>query len=171
MSNQAQSVSESHLSSGKEGCGAALGLINPLTGLANDYLNVFNEILLLLEFLPDMPEMTEEALAWQPRGYCEYFEQSPLPGADEALRAYHGIDPNLRARFETILSRLTQIAVEAQRMVAEESNKTDYPNSIANSCERTAAAMRAGLAHVARLINEGLHAKAAGAVPHCDRGA
>ena len=56
-------------------CEEALSLVNPTTGLANDYLNVFNEILLLLEFLPTMPEMTEDALAWQPRGYCEYFEQ------------------------------------------------------------------------------------------------
>ena len=52
--------------------------------LANDYLNVFSEILLLLEFLPAMPEMTDDALAWRPRGYCEYFEQSPLPGARDA---------------------------------------------------------------------------------------
>ena len=77
---------------------AVLSLVNPLTGLANDYLNVYNEILLLLEFLPSMPEMTDDALAWRPRGYCEYFEQSPLPGASEALRAYVRIDPNLRAK-------------------------------------------------------------------------
>ena len=64
----------------------AAGLVNPSTGLANDYLNVFSEILLLLEFLPEMPEMTDDALAWRPRGYCEYFEQSPLPGARDALR-------------------------------------------------------------------------------------
>ena len=71
---------------------ALIGLVNPSTGLANDYLNVFNEILLLIEFLPTMPEMTDEALAWRPRGYLEYFEQSPLPGAQEVMQALAMID-------------------------------------------------------------------------------
>ena len=133
----------------------ALSLVNPLTGLANDYLNVYNEILLLLEFLPSMPEMTDDALAWQPRGYCEYFEQSSIPGARDALHAYDKLDPGERAHFEAILARLTEIAVQAQNTLAEEFGRPDYPDSIAKSCEETAEVMRAGLAYVARLINEG----------------
>jgi hypothetical protein len=155
MSKQARShggVDEVH---GGEAPESALGLVNPSTGLANDYLNVFSEILLLLEFLPDMPEMTEEALAWRPRGYCEYFEQSPLPGAVEVLRAYERIDPDARAQFESNLKRLIEIAVKAQGAVAMEAAGPNYPDSISEACEATAAAIRAGLAHVARLINEG----------------
>jgi hypothetical protein len=132
-----------------------LSLVNPLTGLANDYLNVYNEILLLLEFVPSMPEMTDDALAWQPRGYCEYFEQSSIPGARDALHAYDKLDPGERAHFEAILARLTEIAVHAQTTLAEEFGRPDYPDSIAKSCEETANVMRAGLAYVARLINEG----------------
>ena len=135
-----------------------LSLVNPLTGLANDYLNVYNEILLLLEFLPSMPEMTDDALAWQPRGYCEYFEQSSIPGARDALHAYDKLDPGVRAHFEAILARLTEIAVSAQNTLAEEFGRPDYPDSIAKSCEETAEVMRAGLAYVARLINEGVAA-------------
>ena len=132
-----------------------LSLVNPLTGLANDYLNVYNEILLLLEFLPSMPEMTDDALAWRARGYCEYFEQSSIPGARDALHAYDKLDPGVRAHFEAILARLTEIAVSAQNTLAEEFGRPDYPDSIAKSCEETAEVMRAGLAYVARLINEG----------------
>jgi hypothetical protein len=132
-----------------------LGIVNPTTGLANDYLNVFNEILLLLEFLPTMPEMTEEALAWQPRTYSEYFEQSTLPDAKHALEAYDKVDPALRKKFESVLSRLTQIVIDAQRTLAEESTRPDYPDSIVGSCEATAEQMRIGLAYVNRLINEG----------------
>lgn len=132
-----------------------MGFVNQSTGLANDYLNVFNEILLLLEFLPTMPEMTDEALAWQPRSYREYFLQSPLPGAREAVRRYERLDPALRESFESILKRLNEIALEAQRTVAVEMNGPNFPESIAEPCETTAAAMRAGLAYVARLINEG----------------
>ncbi|HUO54474.1 MAG TPA: hypothetical protein VMU18_07030 [Rhodoblastus sp.] len=132
----------------------SFSLVNSSTGLANDYLNVFNEILLLIEFLPTMPEMTDEALAWQPRTYREYFQQSPLPGAREAARRYDKIDPGLRDRFESLLTRLNEIALRAQRKVAEEMAGPNFPESIAEPCETTAAAMRAGLDYVARLINE-----------------
>jgi hypothetical protein len=133
----------------------ALGIVNPTTGLANDYLNVFNEILLLLEFLPTMPEMTEEALAWQPKTYLEYFEQSTLPDARHALDAYAHVDPALRRKFESVLSRLTQIVIDAQRTVAAESTRPDYPDSIVESCEATAEQIRIGLSYVNRLVNEG----------------
>ncbi len=143
---------ESHAEFLSEG---ALSIVNPSTGLANDYLNVFNEILLVLEFLPTMPEMTDEALAWQPRSYCEYFEKSNIPGARHALQAYDMVDPEVRRKFESILGRLTQIVIEAQQTLVEESGRPDYPESIAVSCEKTAEAMRVGLAYVSRLINEG----------------
>ncbi len=134
---------------------AGLSLVNPVSGLANDYLNVFNEILLLLEFLPSMPEMTEEALAWRPRSYSEYFEQSPIPGARHALVAYSNVNPALKKKFEAALGRLTKIVTESQRVVAAESTRPDFPDCIVPSCEATAEAMRIGLAYVNRLINEG----------------
>lgn len=130
-------------------------LVNPATGLANDYLNVFNEALLLIEFLPTMPEMAEEALAWRPRDYRAYFEASPLPGAGEALRRYDRIDARQRQKFESLLARLNEIVAGAQREVAARMEEPDFPDSIAASCEETAAAMRIGLEYVARLINEG----------------
>ena len=34
----------------------AEALVNPASGLANDYLNLFNEIVMLVEQLPTMPE-------------------------------------------------------------------------------------------------------------------
>lgn len=34
--------------------------INPRTGLATDYLNHFNEAVMLLEMIPDMPECAED---------------------------------------------------------------------------------------------------------------
>jgi hypothetical protein len=132
-----------------------LSIVSPTTGLANDYLNVFNEILLVLEFLPTMPEMTDEALAWQPRSYCEYFEQSTIPGARHALQAYDSVDPDVRAKFESILERLTEIVVQAQQNLVEQSGRPEFPDSIVKSCEETAEAMRAGLSYVSRLINEG----------------
>ncbi|WP_213030289.1 hypothetical protein, partial [Acinetobacter baumannii] len=44
--------------------------INPRTGLATDYLNHFNEAIMLLEMVPDMPECAEDFLAWTPLSYA-----------------------------------------------------------------------------------------------------
>jgi hypothetical protein len=43
--------------------------INPRTGLATDYLNHFNEAIMLLEMIPDMPECAEDFLLWYPLSY------------------------------------------------------------------------------------------------------
>jgi hypothetical protein len=155
MSNRGAALQSQIAGHDHHGGDPGLGLVSPVTGLANDYLNMFNEILLVLEFLPTMPEMTEEALAWRPRSYREYFQQSPLPGAREAARRYDKVDPALRARFESLLKRLNDIALDAQARVAEEMNSPNFPESIVEPCEATAEAMRAGLGYVARLINEG----------------
>ena len=50
--------------------------INPRTGLATDYLNHFNEAVMLLEMIPDMPECAEDFLGWQPLTYREHFTAS-----------------------------------------------------------------------------------------------
>ena len=44
--------------------------INPRTGLATDYLNHFNEAIMLLEMIPDMPECAEDFLTWTPLSYA-----------------------------------------------------------------------------------------------------
>jgi hypothetical protein len=131
------------------------GLVSPVTGLANDYLNVFNEILLLLEFLPTMPEMTDDVLAWRPRTYLEHFEQSTLPDARHAVEAYAKVQPSLRKKLESVISRLNEIVSDAQSVVVRESAGSDYPDCIVETCETTAEAMRIGLAYANRLINEG----------------
>ncbi len=42
-------------------------LVNPNSGIANDFLNQYNEILLLVENLPVLlPEMVDDLLAWRP---------------------------------------------------------------------------------------------------------
>jgi hypothetical protein len=38
-------------------------LVNPVSGLANDYLNLFNELVMMLEQIPQMPELLQDLLA------------------------------------------------------------------------------------------------------------
>ncbi len=57
--------------------------INPRTGLATDYLNHFNEAVMLLEMVPDMPECAEDFLDLDPavlrRAFLGLQFQGPRP--------------------------------------------------------------------------------------------
>jgi hypothetical protein len=83
--------------------------INPRTGLATDYLNHFNEAIMLLEMIPDMPECSEDFLAWCPLSYCEHFMASNFKARDLAISAYESADPDIRAEFEQITDTMTSI--------------------------------------------------------------
>jgi hypothetical protein len=85
--------------------------INPRTGLATDYLNHFNEAIMLLEMVPDMPECAEDFLGWQPLSYCEHFTASNFKARDLAIEAYDAADKTIRLEFENITSAMTSILV------------------------------------------------------------
>ena len=83
--------------------------INPRTGLATDYLNHFNEAIMLLEMVPAMPECAEDFLGWQPRSYAEHFTASNFKARDLAISAYETADPHIRGEFDNITSAMTSI--------------------------------------------------------------
>ena len=83
--------------------------INPRTGLATDYLNLFNEAVMLLEMIPDMPECAEDFLAWQPLSYAEHFTSTNFRARDLVIEAYETTDPGIRAAFDNATSAMTSI--------------------------------------------------------------
>jgi hypothetical protein len=83
--------------------------INPRTGLATDYLNHFNEAIMLLEMVPDMPECSEDFLAWQPLSYSEHFTASNFKARDLAIEAYEAADAKIRTEFDKLTSAMTSI--------------------------------------------------------------
>lgn len=83
--------------------------INPRTGLATDYLNHFNEAIMLLEMIPDMPESAADFLDWQPLSYREHFAASNFKARDLAIRAYEQSDTAIRAEFDAITDAMTTI--------------------------------------------------------------
>lgn len=93
--------------------------INPTTGLATDYLNHFNEAIMLLEMIPAMPECAEDFLMWEPLSYPEHFLQSGFKGRDLAIAAYEAADPDLRARFDKLCDTLTSILTEIRKAMSE----------------------------------------------------
>src|SRR5579863_2845092 len=83
--------------------------INPRTGLATDYLNHFNEAIMLLEMVPDMPECAEDFLGWRPLSYAEHFTASNFKARDLAIAAYDSADGRIRTEFDNITSAMTSI--------------------------------------------------------------
>jgi hypothetical protein len=83
--------------------------INPRTGLATDYLNHFNEAIMLLEMIPDMPECAEDFLGWHPLSYREHFTASNFRARELAIEAYDAADERIRTEFENITSAMTSI--------------------------------------------------------------
>lgn len=91
--------------------------VHPESGLATDYLNHFNEVVMLLEMLGDMPEMAEEVLDWEPCGYDEHFQRTHYAGAETVIAAYAAAPRALKAHFETIIAALDEALGEAQLLV------------------------------------------------------
>lgn len=83
--------------------------INPQSGLATDYLNHFNEAIMLLEMIPDMPDCVEDFLIWRPLTYREHFTASNFKAREQAIEAYENADPGIRAEFDKLTAAMTSI--------------------------------------------------------------
>src|SRR6202161_4403345 len=93
--------------------------INPRTGLATDHLNHFNEAVMLLEMIPDMPECAEDFLGWQPLSYSEHFTASNFKARDLAIEAYETADARIRAEFDKLPSAMTSILTAVSTAMRE----------------------------------------------------
>jgi hypothetical protein len=76
--------------------------INPTTGLATDYLNHFNEAIMVLEMVPELPDCIEDLIAWQPLSYAEHFGASCFKDRELAIEAYNLAEPRLRHRLDEL---------------------------------------------------------------------
>ena len=80
--------------------------INATTLLATDYLNHFNEVIMLIEMLPDMPDMLEDVLAWERKSYQRHFADSEFKDRDLAVEAYDFAPERVRSQFEALVACL-----------------------------------------------------------------
>jgi hypothetical protein len=85
--------------------------INPATGLATDYLNHFNEAIMLLELVAAMPDCIDDLLVWQPMSYREHFLASGQIHRDLAIAAYEVAEPRARRRLDELANAMNAILV------------------------------------------------------------
>ena len=89
--------------------------ISEHTLLATDYLNHFNEVVMVLEMVADFPDALEDVKAWQPLSYVEHFRNSHFSDKDLAIAAYEHVPPNFRRAFETTVDQINQLIAAASR--------------------------------------------------------
>ena len=93
--------------------------INEVSFLATDYLNHFNEIVMILDMIPDMTDLLAEARAWQPKSYKDHFRDSAFTEKNLAIEAYDAAPAEYRDMFEETVRCLTRlVALSLSRIEA-----------------------------------------------------
>lgn len=91
--------------------------INEQTLLATDYLNHFNEITMMLEMVPAMPEIMEEVLEWKPKTYQEHFRDSSFSDKDLAVEAYGYAPTKYRRPFENTIVQMSRLVTTCVKKI------------------------------------------------------
>lgn len=98
--------------------------INEETLLATDYLNHFNEVVMMIDMLPDMPDCLDMVRDWQPKSYKDHFRESTIADKDLAVEAYDHVKPLYKSAFEDTVLKV-DIAIFETIGVAEKALATD----------------------------------------------
>ncbi len=83
--------------------------INEETFLATDYLNHFNEIIMLIELVPSMPECLDEVRAWQPKSYEAHFQDSCFADKELAVLAYQNAPARFKEPFDKTIAHMDRL--------------------------------------------------------------
>lgn len=130
--------------------------IDPETLLATDYLNHFNEVVMLIEMLPDMPDCLDMVQEWRPKTYQEHFRDSTFSDKQLAIDAYEHVPKRYRDAFEKNTARMNAL-VEATTEWLEQAIKSDDQEKLRAIASRSAAGLRK-LTDVASAIIHGSEA-------------
>jgi hypothetical protein len=123
--------------------------INPATGLATDYLNHFNEAIMLLDMLSSCPDCLDDFLGWRPISYREHFVASRFKGRDMAIAAYDAADPDARGCLDTLAGTMTAV-LEATCAAMSAGMQPEAASELA---DRAAAWLKPLVARAGAVIN------------------
>jgi hypothetical protein len=124
--------------------------INPATLLATDYLNVFNEALMLIQMAPDAPDMLDELADWAPVGYEAHFARSGFIQKDLVIAAYRAADRSVREPFDASVAELSGIVRSG---IDDLLASADDAGTLQDAAPMWSAAIEAGVAHLDALIH------------------
>lgn len=120
--------------------------INPVTGLATDYLNHYNEVAMTVASLSELPDMRADVLAWRPLGYPAHFLHTGFAERGLAIAAYIAAPRDVKAKFLATRAELDDCVAGLQRRLADEET---------SAASEDAAAIFAAIARLGGVINGG----------------
>jgi hypothetical protein len=109
--------------------------VSPITLLTTDYLNHFNEPVMMLQMAPDVPEVVEDLRAWRPRSYVEHFQASGIADRDLAIAAYHRAPVEYRTPFDDTVAELSHEIRTAVAAIAEQGAAAQGLHGAINRCQ------------------------------------
>jgi hypothetical protein len=131
--------------------------IMPATGLATDYLNVFNEAIMLFGLLPEMPDMIDELLVWQPLSYQQHFVRSGFTAKDLAILAYENADPAIKQPFDMLSDATATLLAHA---IIQAKDLLATPEALAAFVKETNPLLQSAIEGLDSLIHGGQVARA-----------
>ncbi len=126
--------------------------INPLTWLATDFLNQYNEIAMMLENIDAWPEGLFELKAWVPLDYEQHFARSGLSDSGLVIAAFQHAPDAPRKRFELLVTGTNQMVVTALAALLNDFEGDDWHPLLAPAAV-LATEIRAQVSKLRRLIN------------------
>jgi hypothetical protein len=156
-------------SGGKDRAGNRLASKGPGTGgpagsgassgqgpsLAGTYLNQFNQMVELIERLPEAPELIDDLLNWQPTSYHDYFAASAMPGRASAADVYAALNRCLRKSFEGMAVDLDLKALGAVAAIRRhyKTHGEARPDIMTGICSRAGTHLREALGRANAFVN------------------
>ena len=109
--------------------------IHEETLLATDYLNHFNEVIMMIGMIPDMPDCLEDTKEWAPKSYEDHFRDSVFADKDLAILAYENAPPRFRVPFDNTIAQmndLVEVGVARIEKVLAEGNPDKLADVVSN---------------------------------------
>jgi hypothetical protein len=128
--------------------------INEKTLLATDYLNHFNEFVMLLDLIPDMPDCLDDARAWEPKGYKEHFQDSLFSDKDLTVEAYEFelSPPEFREEFESTVDMINALIPRVLDRIKKAVDSGDTERT-SHECSKTSQLLQSLMDVVSAVIN------------------
>lgn len=123
--------------------------INPKTCLSTDYLNHFNEAMMVLDILSTSSDCLDDFLAWRPRSYAEHFAGSGFSDRHVVVDAYEAADPNLRRSIDELSDRMNALLTRTRDAMRADTDEARQQTL----ARQAAAALKPLIYEAAALIN------------------
>jgi hypothetical protein len=119
--------------------------------LSTDFLNRYNEALMLIEMAGQDPGLIDDLRRWKPASYPEHFALSQLRCADGAIAAFRALPEESRGAFASLCRAMDQLVATVITALTE----IRHPGDAVYIIDIAATSFRNLLTRATAFINSG----------------